>query len=97
MTSAWNAYITDSGDLWAAFVQGHVEIESLLDDADERIVEAYAEQHEDYAAETRNVLEDAGGAVITHFWLKPIDEEMYGFAEPTDEKAFPVTGMRFWR
>lgn len=95
MSATWNAYITDEGDLWAAFVEGHVDIDQLLNDADERIIEAYAKQHEDFADAARNVIEDAGGAVITHFWLKPIDDETHKFAEPTDAGAYPVTGMRF--
>ncbi|QKC83237.1 hypothetical protein [Mesorhizobium sp. NZP2077] len=94
----WTAAITEDGDLHSAFVEGHVDLNSLPDAAEE-IVAAFAEFGEDTA---EAVSESFDGEPIhkqlAHFWLRSEqseDGERHFFAREGDAGAFPVTGVRF--
>lgn len=98
----WQALITDEGEPFAAFVRGHVTPFTLAGDAEEAIIKAFNDLSPDFAADVSEILDEAGGAVISQFWLRP-----HGGSQPSDDlayfelamadqhRAFPVTGVRF--
>lgn len=98
----WQALITDQGDPFAAFVRGHVNPFTLAGDAEEAIIKAFNDLSPASAADAREILEYAGGAVVSQFWLRPVDdvapgdpETFFVVATADQRRAFPVTGVRF--
>ncbi len=99
---AWQALVTDQGEPFAAFVRGHVNPFTLAGDAEEAIVKAFNDLSPAFAADAREIIDEAGGAVLTQFWLRPVDdveagdpEAFYLVATADQRRAFPVTGVRF--
>ncbi|MEI3850074.1 MULTISPECIES: cell division protein FtsQ/DivIB [unclassified Ensifer] len=96
----WEALITDEGEPFAAFVRGHVNPFTLAGDAEEAIIKAFNDLSPDFAGDVSEILENAGGAVISQFWLRPHGEPSdelayFELATADQRRAFPVTGVRF--
>ncbi len=93
----WQALITEEGEPFAAFVRGHVNPFTLAGDAEDCIVKAFGDLSPTFAADAREIIDEAGGAVISQFWLRPEDDEFefYIVATAGQRRAFPVTGVRF--
>ncbi|MBW9062410.1 hypothetical protein JNB71_03670 [Rhizobium herbae] len=95
----WQALCTDEGEPFAAFVRGHLNPFTLAGDAEDAIVKAFDEIG--LADDAREIIDAAGGAVISQFWLRPADGDGFGgvefylIANPDQRRAFPVTGVRF--
>ena len=101
-TLAWQALVTEEGEPFAAFVRGHVNPFQLAGDAEDAIVKAFADLSPEYASDAREIIDEAGGAVISNFWLRPVDgwitgqtATFYTIADADQRRAFPVTGVRF--
>ena len=101
-TLAWTALVTEDGEPFAAFVPGHVNTFRLAGDAEEAILKAFHDLAPAHADDVREVLDAAGGAIISQFWLRPLDDmtaddpdARFVLAGPSQRRAFPVTGVRF--
>jgi len=99
LSLAWQALITEEGEPFAAFVRGHVNPFTLAGDAEDYIVKAFGDLSPALASDAREIIDEAGGAVISQFWLRPEDNEdgaeFYIVATAGQRRAFPVTGARF--
>lgn len=98
-TLAWQALVTEEGEPFAAFVRGHVNPLQLAGDAEDAIVKAFGDLSPAYASDAREIIDEAGGAVISNFWLRPVTHgdfvDFYTIADADQRRAFPVTGVRF--
>ena len=97
----WQALVTEDGEPFAAFVRGHFNPCSLAGDAEEYIVKAFGDIAPQFADDIKEIIDAAGGAVISQFWLRPEhadridDAEFFVIATAGQRRAFPVTGVRF--
>lgn len=98
----WKALVTEDDEPFAAFVPGHRNPFMLAGDAEEAIVKAFHDLSPVYAEDVREILDEAGGAAISQFWLRPVDgmtaddpEAFFLIASADQRRAFPVTGVRF--
>jgi hypothetical protein len=94
----WQALCTDEGEPFAAFVRGHVNPFTLAGDAEDAIVKAFGDIG--LADDAREIIDAAGGAVISQFWLRQIEDcgdglDYFEIANASQRRAFPVTGVRF--
>lgn len=100
-TLAWQALVTDEGEPFAAFVRGHINPFTLTGDAGDAIVKAFGDLSPEFGSDAREIIDEAGGAVISQFWLRPEvgdgfdGVEFYVIATADQRRAFPVTGVRF--
>lgn len=97
LSLTWQALVTEEGEPFAAFVRGHVNPFTLAGDAEDYIVKAFGDLSPVLASDAREIIDEAGGAVISQFWLRPEndDDEFYIVATAGQRRAFPVTGVRF--
>lgn len=98
----WQALVTEDGEPFAAYVRGHVNPFTLAGDAEDYIVKAFGDLSPALASDARQIIDKAGGAVISQFWLRPVDgwitgqtDCFYVIATAGQRRAFPVTGVRF--
>jgi hypothetical protein len=97
----WQALVSEDGEPFAAFVRGHVNPFTLAGDAEDYIVKAFGDLSPALASDARAIIDEAGGAVISQFWLRPEagdgdnSAEFYIIATAGQRRAFPVTGVRF--
>lgn len=97
----WQALVTEDGEPFAAFVRGHVNPFTLAGDAEDHIVKAFGDLSPALATDAREIIDEAGGAVISIFWLRPEQGdgveggEFFVIATAGQRHAFPVTGVRF--
>lgn len=100
-TLTWQALVTEDGEPFAAFVRGHVSPFALAGDAEDAIIKAFGDLSPAFANDAREIIDEAGGAVLSQFWLRPeVGEgfdgvEFYVIATAGQRRAFPVTGVRF--
>lgn len=96
----WIALYEDGGDgePCAAYVTGHHDVFALAGTAEKEIREAFP----CHASPIAEYLDAAGGAALSHFWLKQSDEtgcddqSIYELAKADEPGAFAVTGVRFF-
>lgn len=96
----WQALVTEEGEPFAAFVRGHRNPFLLAGDAEDAIIKAFGDIAPKFADDIREIIDEAGGAVISQFWLRPEDREhaptpFFVIATAGQRRAFPVTGVRF--
>ncbi len=98
----WKALVTEDGEPFAAYVAGHHNPLTLAGDAEDAIIKAFYDLAPHHAADVREILDIAGGAVISRFWLRPLDDRraddpdaLFAIASADQRRAFPVTGARF--
>ena len=95
----WTVLVTDEGEPQAAFARGHRDIATLRHTAEDAIIAAFAAYSAQLAGDVIEILEAAGGAVISHGWMRMSGADatasFFEFCQPTADGAFPVTAVRF--
>ena len=96
---AWTALATPDNLPYAAFVRGHVDIETLMTDAASGIVEAFRELGPGFAEDMAAILEEARAPQPFTGWMRYCSTldgmDYFGFCAPSAARAFPVTAVRF--
>lgn len=97
----WQALVTEEGEPFVAFVRGHINPFTLAGDAEDQIIKAFADLSPASGDDCREILDEAGGAILSQFWLRPEPTgdqggiEYFTIATADQRRAFPVTGVRF--
>jgi hypothetical protein len=85
------------GEPWMAYVAGHHDLFALAPTAEAEICAAFP-CHE---GTINGFLEEAGGAALSHYWMKQDGETgcdgqpTFDIAKADEPGAFAVTGVRF--
>lgn len=95
----WTALATHDDLPFAAFVPGHVDLDTLMTDAAGGIVEAFRELGPGYAEDMAEILAEAGEPQPFTGWMRyctTLDGmDFFAFCDPSAARAFPVTAVRF--